>query len=65
MNSFDVDIWISADLELEASVSLFTITTHLVTHYHWVFLRDGAVKNEVIAMAATEQCADGNTAGLS
>ena len=55
----DVDVGIAADLELEARVALGPVAGDLGGHDLGIFLRDGAVESDGLAVSSAEEHADG------
>ena len=61
----DVDIRITADLQLEPAVTLGPVSGHARGHRVGILLRDGPVQHEIIAVPAPEQIADRATRDLA
>ena len=58
-DAVDVDQRIAADLELEPAITLGAIAGHALRHRLGRFLRDRAIENEVIAVSAPQEHANG------
>ena len=64
-NSFDVGVGIGADFELKAAIAFGAVGGDGVCHFGWRALGDGAVEDEVFAVAAAEEDTDGLAGGLA
>jgi hypothetical protein len=54
MDALDIDIWITADFELESSVTLGSISRDVCSHLIGRLLGNRAIKMEVVAVATTQ-----------
>jgi hypothetical protein len=65
LDAGDIHIGIAADFELEAAIAFRAVARDFRRHLLGGFLRDGAVKGNVLAITTAEQFADGQARGLA
>ena len=65
VDAFDVGVGVGADFELKTAVAFGAVGGDGVCHFGGGALGDGAVEDEVVAVASAEEDADGLSGGLA